>query len=771
MYNHIALPIRGRALSKLREVVAVMSRRRASGWIKFHVVVFAALATFVVISGKGMTSRSVFDGDIPKSDPRVASYHLVKEITPADNWVGLVLSHPDTIYNQQTLNLVVTLTRALEEMPEIVPGSVRSLTTVHGFVGKEALSSEPLMGTDDADKPERVRGRVHTHPIARKEMVSADERHLILGGYLTPDFDQKTVADQLRSIARQHSGQSEVLPFGLPFINQELDEGILSQAVVFTIATLGIMLLIFWQLGMLKAGLVMFGCMVLGIVETNLFMVMLGIPESVVSSAIPTLLVALGIAYFFYFTRQAANANGTIEERVGLALRVLAMPTWLSAIATMIGFGSLAWSFQILSLKEFGLVTAIGVGLIVWIARTLFPAVCVLKPSLIPQAQTQSGNKHVEWITLAILNASQKPLGKVLAVVFFAGLLCGIVRLDVNTNPYEFFPKDHLVTRSVRVLETISGTSETIVAIHTADSPLQADVLTRLLRLEQEIEKLPKVQYVSGLGKLTQYATDHLYPGSDKLPEGVGAILEMSVAPTDLDRLINQDRTVVYLRVWSSAKTTDEVAALIREIRSKLQNTGFDYNDVAVTGSTQAPFVAFGGYDALWVAINDYIVEGKIWNLVSSLWGIWILAFFFVGQRREGVWKLVRRATVVTVPLGVALVATMGVMGWLNVPLDLASCVITAVGIGVGEDFAIHFLHHYRRHGSFAAAARDMGDLLLYALLTAGGFASFAFSAFLPLRQFAWLVCVILILSYLAAALCVPPLVKLFGIEPERKMA
>ena len=74
----------------------------------------------------------------------------------------------------------------------------------------------------------------------------------------------------------------------------------------------------------------------------------------------------------------------------------------------------------------------------------------------------------------------------------------------------------------------------------------------------------------------------------------------------------------------------------------------------------------------------------------------------------------------------------------------------------LGEDFAIHLLHYFDRKGSFEGAASENAELLTYGLLTAVGFASFAFSGFLPLRQFAGLVIVILALSYLNAMLLVP---------------
>ena len=43
-----------------------------------------------------------------------------------------------------------------------------------------------------------------------------------------------------------------------------------------------------------------------------------------------------------------------------------------------------------------------------------------------------------------------------------------------------------------------------------------------------------------------------------------------------------------------------------------------------------------------------------------------------------------------------AISAVLGVIGWLNIPLDMMTTTIAAVCIGIGVDDTIHYLHRFR---------------------------------------------------------------------------
>ena len=88
-----------------------------------------------------------------------------------------------------------------------------------------------------------------------------------------------------------------------------------------------------------------------------------------------------------------------------------------------------------------------------------------------------------------------------------------------------------------------------------------------------------------------------------------------------------------------------------------------------------------------------------------------------------------------------AAAAVLAVMGFAGIPLNMMTAAIAAVSIGIGVDFAIHYLHRYRterqQSGDAATAiAQTHGSigraLFLTGLTVMVGFSVLCFSNFVP---------------------------------------
>jgi len=51
-----------------------------------------------------------------------------------------------------------------------------------------------------------------------------------------------------------------------------------------------------------------------------------------------------------------------------------------------------------------------------------------------------------------------------------------------------------------------------------------------------------------------------------------------------------------------------------------------------------------------------------------------------------------------TLPMGVSVIMMFGLMGYLNIPLDVTTMLLTSILVGVGVDYTVHFLWHLRDH-------------------------------------------------------------------------
>ncbi len=114
-----------------------------------------------------------------------------------------------------------------------------------------------------------------------------------------------------------------------------------------------------------------------------------------------------------------------------------------------------------------------------------------------------------------------------------------------------------------------------------------------------------------------------------------------------------------------------------------------------------------------------------------------------------------RRASIAMVPILLTVATSFGVMGWLRIPLNVATLMVASIAIGAGIDYAIHFSARWYREiamnsGSQALRATLLNTgrgILLNALGVAGGLYVMALSRIHMLRVFGSLVATVLLLG------------------------
>ena len=119
-------------------------------------------------------------------------------------------------------------------------------------------------------------------------------------------------------------------------------------------------------------------------------------------------------------------------------------------------------------------------------------------------------------------------------------------------------------------------------------------------------------------------------------------------------------------------------------------------------------------------------------------------------------------------PLAVAVVVILGIMGWTGVWLDMTTAAITAMGVSIGADFAIYLLFRVReelasgcgletalRHG-----LRTSGKAALYvSSAVVAGYLTLSLSGFSVWLRLAFLTSMTVALSALAACAVLPAII------------
>lgn len=161
--------------------------------------------------------------------------------------------------------------------------------------------------------------------------------------------------------------------------------------------------------------------------------------------------------------------------------------------------------------------------------------------------------------------------------------------------------------------------------------------------------------------------------------------------------------------------------------------------------------------------VTDLIVQSQVWNIVSSfVLVIIILTVFF----RSGI-----AGALSIVPLTFGIVINFGLMGFLGIKLDAATSMVSAIAIGTGIDYTIHFLVAFHRgrqthggdyHANMEQTILTTGKAILFnAVAVAAGFTVLAFSTFNPLMYLGILVAFTMATTSLAALTLLPVLLDL----------
>jgi predicted RND superfamily exporter protein len=168
-------------------------------------------------------------------------------------------------------------------------------------------------------------------------------------------------------------------------------------------------------------------------------------------------------------------------------------------------------------------------------------------------------------------------------------------------------------------------------------------------------------------------------------------------------------------------------------------------------------------------------------NMLQSLFGSQIVTLGFTVLMLAGMFLVLFRSLKISliamIPNVLPVSVVMGVMGWLNIPLDMMTITIAAISIGIAVDTTIHYVHRFKQEfqqdrkylPTMHRCHASIGRAMYYTTATIiMGFSILALSNFIPSVYFGLLVGLVMFIAILAALTLLPQLlilVKPFGKE------
>jgi predicted RND superfamily exporter protein len=420
------------------------------------------------------------------------------------------------------------------------------------------------------------------------------------------------------------------------------------------------------------------------------------------TTIMPTLLVAIGVANGIHIIHHfmlgtAERPDRPVGDTVRETMEQMTPPVVMTSLTTAAGLASLTVS-SVQQVQMFGLFSAFGVLAGMVFSLTLLPAVLCLLPAPLQAAHRTARTQIEEGGFVALLLdalvplITRRPLIAVLCslAVVIAGA-GGIARVVVDSSMIRSFPEGNPVRLADRELAAHFGGSVPMQIVLDAGADDAWKDPAKLRAAEGLQEHIEAREYAGETVSIVDYIRRMnavMRPGdpaADSVPESRDLVAQylllysMSGDPDDFEEVVDYDYRMANLHARLASDNSALMGRAVREVDTyaarHLAPLGIATH---VSGSAQLSWT-----------LSNLIVRGQVLSLWLALFVVVVLAALMSRSLAAGFFTVL--------PVAVATVLNFGLMGWFGLRLDISTALLSSMGIGIGIDYAIHFVFRYRR--------------------------------------------------------------------------
>ncbi len=524
---------------------------------------------------------------------------------------------------------------------------------------------------------------------------------------------------------------------------------------------------------------------------------------TVVSSNFVSLLLIITISLTVHLTVRYRELRATRRfSRHGKLLRhaVLSMfrPCLYTALTTIVAFGSLIVS-GILPIITFGWMMMMGVATALIVAFTLFPSIM----STLPADRSRLSSDLRLNLTSALARLTDR-LGGWVFVIYALILVLGVgglTRLRVENSFIDYFRDSTEISRGMRLIdEQLGGTLsfDVIVALPEEAVAFEDDFddgfddafddgfdesfddgfddafddgfdngadnaywftaarMNQVKAIHEYLDADPYTGKVLSLGAVVQLAEQ--LNGDTPVDSLLWAVLYSRIQQTlraavlDPFAIVADNELRFNVRVRESAPDLNRNELLQRIERGVEEEFGFAPEQVRLTGLL-----------VMYNNVLQSLFQSQILTLGVVMFAIMLM--FLV------LFRSVLIAMLCIIPNAIAASLVLGVMGWLDIPLDIMTITIAAVSVGIGVDNTIHYMYRFRRaFPRFGDYRRTMhychdsiGRAMYFTSMTiVAGFSILVLSNFIPTGIFGLLTSLAMLVALVGSLTLLPRLLATF---------
>ncbi len=707
-------------------------------------IIISIIATLIMGSG---LQFFVIDDDmmkmLPKNLESRIAWDMVQEEFGSTEVIFISFGKKgQTVFHPNTFAALWDISVELEALQEIEEVQSISMTTrmdnYDGFMEIDDLQPDRNLTENDIQE---IKGYLEKNPNIKDRFVSQNEDYLVAMVQPFEGIGLDQVRNELVAVVDPilqdydiHYGGSAYITGTIPGIIRDDVQSLMKAGmlIMVVILLLNLRSVAGVAMVMMVIGLSLFAMMgflgwVYRITGSDRYLFTL------VNTSMPIILLTIansdGVHVITKFFREM-RLKGDVRNAVATTMDSLLVPIFLTSITTVAAFLTMILS-PLEPMIGYGIAISAGITWAWLISSLMLPAVISLKKwdlesKAISMASTFE--KLIDRLGRVVLTHPKYIflLGLIMVMV---GVL-GFFKVTVDVNFAHFFKPGTEIRDSMDFMdEEMTGTMDVRARVEgDMKDPNALNDMTALQDFMEENEKISLSYSIADVVKQMHRTVMDDNPAFETIPESrekvnnLFTMYSMSGDPEDFSSMVDYDYNAGLITALSKIMSTDEIFSYVGRVNTYIHDKLKSDLKIHVTGM----IVVFRDMVLM-------IIKSSALSIVFSLLVIGIIASIFF---KRILWGLLA-----VVPLSSAVILNFGLMGHFHISLNHITAILSSIIIGVGVDFAVHYIAQFRRLSRTVdknKLSREVMDDVGYPIiLDAGsnmGFGALLFSAFLPIQ-------------------------------------
>ena len=709
-----------------------------------------------------------------------------KEDITSDNSVNNLLSLKYKIQSLDWVHNVITIL----DIPLL---NIKDETLTEKLQNFSTLKSEGINRTEGFDE-------ILNSPVFRNFVISEDGKTTGIIVYLKeknsePNFknkkDRENFRDkikeknhqnitEIRNVIKGYNNIAKIHLGGIPMIADDMMTFIKNDIIIFGLGVFIFIISTLWYVfrKLIWVIVPISSCILSVIVMTGMLGI-LGWKVTVISSNFIALMLILTMAMNIhmstrYLQLKKLHPSSKKRDLILMTSQKMVWPIIYTVLTTICAFLSLIFS-EIKPIIDFGWMMTLGLLSSFIVTFSLLPTLLNFLEDEKFSLEEKQNSKITSIFSNFTINNKNKIFFITLVVIILS--IFGISKLEVENSFINYFKKNTEIYKGMKLIDDkLGGTTPLDIIIKFPKPKIDnsenedddwgdigdgddekywftKDKINKIDKVHKYLETIPAVGKVLSFSSIVEVAT--------ALNDGKAlGTLEMGVLYSKIPETIKKEIVDPYISIKDSeARINLRVKDSLPELRRNDLINKINYDLKNKLGFEKDEF-KLAGVLILFNNLLQSLFKSQILTLGFVMIGI--IAMFVI------LFRNVRISLIGVVPNFIAAFFILGIIGILNIPLDMMTITIAAITIGIAVDNSIHYIYRFKeefkRIGNYEKTVNYCHSTVGIAIVNTSitivfGFSILVFSNFIPTIYFgiftgiAMLLAMMLVLTLLPALL------------------